>query len=196
MTFPDVGIYEFIFDRTLPVSKPALIDGFTGETITYGELKARVNRLAGGLHHYGIKPYDVVGIFSPNHVEYPIAVFAAHRLGATVTTANPTYTPDELNFQLGDAKPRILITVPELLDTARKAAKGTKVEKIFVFGAIGSADASPVRDLERSNVVPPAVAIKDAKTRTALLCYSSGTTGEEKPAAGGGGGFWIFNQEN
>lgn len=181
---PEVDLYTFFFDRTPapPASKRCLIDGATGDVITYGQLKSRVDRVASGLYHVcGIREYDVVGIFAPNHIEYPLAVFGAHKLGACVTTANPTYTVDELRFQLVDAAPRVLFTLPELLQTALQAAKGSKVEKIFVFGPQGAKEhgVRTLRELESSGSahVEKAV-IKDVKKRTCFLCYSSGTTGE------------------
>ena len=70
-----------------------------------------------------------MGVYSSNHTEYSIALLACLRLGNTITTANPTYTPEELNFQLNDSGATMLITLPELLPSARKAIIGTKVEQ-------------------------------------------------------------------
>jgi len=95
--------------------------------VTYGELKARVDSLAAGLHHFGLGEHEVIAVFSPNHLEYGILAFAALRLGACVTTANPTYTVEELKFQLEDSKARVVVTIPELVETALKAMAGTKV---------------------------------------------------------------------
>ena len=50
---------------------------------------------------------------------------------------------------------------------------------MFVFGKIGTHDAKPLRSLE-INSLAPKINIKDVKTRTAFLCYSSGTTGRPK----------------
>lgn len=177
---PEVDLFTFIINSTkCDGSKSALIDAITEEVITYNELFDRTYRLAAGLHQYGFHSQDILGIYSPNHIEYPIAVFASLLLGNAVTTANPTYTPDELNFQLSDSGATVLVTIPELLPSARKAIQGTKVREIFVFGKIGEHNARPLRSLE-VNGLPPKVEIKDPKTRTAILCYSSGTTGKPK----------------
>ena len=181
ITFPETDVYTFLVDR--PVAnplKPVLVNGVTGEQILYRDFKSRIDHLAAGFQQQlGIREYDIVGIFSSNHIEFPLACFAALRLGATLTLANPTYTVDELNFQLTDSKPRYLFTLPELLETAVKAAAGTKVEKIFVLGSEAVGEVRSLRELEKAGKVEklPKLAIKDAKTRTAFLCYSSGTTG-------------------
>jgi acyl-coenzyme A synthetase/AMP-(fatty) acid ligase len=80
---------------------------------------------------------------------------------------------------LKDSGPRILITIPELLETAMKALSGTKVEKVFVFGSVGVKDVKTVKDLEKAGekTIIPKITIKDVKTRACFLCYSSGTTG-------------------
>ena len=93
----------------------------------------RVNHLAAGLYRHGIEEKDIIGIYSPNDIEYPIAVFASLILGNTITTANPTYTPDELNYQLKDSRATLLITIPDLLQNVRKALHGTMVIFFFFF---------------------------------------------------------------
>lgn len=181
IAIPEVDLLTFLFDRKNgpPKGKAAFIDSVSGETITYAELITRVNNLAAGLHAHGIRERDVVGIYAPNHIEYGIFSFAALRLGAAVTTANPTYTPGELNFQLSDSNAKLLVTIPDLLENARKAIPGTKVKEIFVFGNIGVQDVRPIRSLE-TFANPPQVTINNVRDRTCFICYSSGTTGRPK----------------
>ena len=65
---------------------PALIDGVSGQTITYAQLAQMVERMAAGFAEVGVKPGDVVALHSPNTVLYPVVFYAASRAGATVTT--------------------------------------------------------------------------------------------------------------
>jgi hypothetical protein len=51
------------------------------------ELRRSVDALASGLHALGFRPGDVLGIYSPNHVEYAVALLAAIRLGALCARA-------------------------------------------------------------------------------------------------------------
>lgn len=52
-----------------------------------------------------------------------VVFHAVARLGAVLTTANPTYTAEEMAFQLEDAAARVLFTTSALLDRARDAVR-------------------------------------------------------------------------
>src|SRR5215213_7342068 len=65
---------------------PALVDGVTGQTISYAQLAQMVERMAAGFAENGVEPGDVVALHSPNTVLYPVVFYAACRAGATVTT--------------------------------------------------------------------------------------------------------------
>ncbi len=155
--------------------RPALIDGPTGRSYTYDRLADGIHSTAGGLGLRGFGPGQVLGIMLPNIPEYGVAFHATAVAGGTVTTINPTYTADEVRFQLDDAGARFLVTVPMFLDTARAAAQGTGVEEIFVVGEAEGATlftdllASPIDQVE----VNP---FEDV----VVLPYSSGTTGLPK----------------
>ena len=57
-----------------------------------------------------VKPGDKVAIMLPNCPQYPIAFFAAMRLGAIVVNINPSYTPYELAHVAADSGLRFLVT--------------------------------------------------------------------------------------
>lgn len=74
---PDVDIYTFMFDRPACANYPpdrsvdriAFIDGPSGLSLSFNQLKINVNRLARALkHEIGIREHDVVCFFSTNHV--------------------------------------------------------------------------------------------------------------------------------
>ena len=110
---PDQPLSAFIFaEAGTRADKPALIDGPSGRTITYGELAQGARALAGGLAARGFAPGEVIGIFSPNLPEYALAFHGIAAAGGAVTTANPLLTADELGQQLSTAKARYLLTVP------------------------------------------------------------------------------------
>ena len=47
--------------------KPALIDGVSGRTLSYSELRQQINHLATGLHQKGFRKGDVCAVFCPGH---------------------------------------------------------------------------------------------------------------------------------
>jgi acyl-CoA synthetase (AMP-forming)/AMP-acid ligase II len=176
---PDVTVPAFVLrhaDRL--AGKPALIDGPTGRTLTYGQLADATRRVATALHRRGLRKGDVVLVFSHNVPEYAVVFNAVASLGATVSTANPLYTSGELARQLRDCRPRFLMTAPPFLAKAREAAAGSSIEEIYVFG--GGTDAARAFDeLLDAPAAPPQVSI-DPAGDIVVLPYSSGTTGLPK----------------
>ena len=182
--FPDVEIpavplTQYVLERAVELAdKPALIDGPSGRTLTYGQLAGAIRHAAAGLAQRGFVKGDVFAIYSPNLPEYAVAFHAVASLGGIVTTVNPLYTPHELAHQLRDAKARYLLTVPPFLPNAQAPAQEAGgIEEIFVFGE--AEGATPFAALLRNAGQLPAVTI-DPQRDLVVLPYSSGTTGLPK----------------
>jgi acyl-CoA synthetase (AMP-forming)/AMP-acid ligase II len=175
---PNVTLHEFVLGEAVRYpDAPALVDAVTGRTITYGQLVEQVRRLAAGLAARGIRQGDVVAIWSPNVPEYAVVFHAVSRLGAVISTANPSYTPEELSFQLNDANARMVITVAALAEKAQAAIAAVKrpIELVTIDAAPGLPSlASIMVDAD-----PPPVAIEPVND-VVVLPYSSGTTGLPK----------------
>src|SRR5271169_3049824 len=73
-------------------NKPAIIDGFSGRTLTFKQLEQGIDLTAGGLASLGIRPGHVCAIHARSCIEYPVLFHAVARAGATVTTVSPTYS--------------------------------------------------------------------------------------------------------
>lgn len=158
--------------------RPALIDGVDGTTVSYAQLDFLHRRLAAALAEAGVRKGDVLALHSPNTLVFPLAFYAATRAGATVTTAHPLHTPEELAKQLADSSARWLITVSPLLPTARRAAElAGGIREIFVC------DQEPghrsLTELLATTAPEPDIAVDPAED-VAVLPYSSGTTGTPK----------------
>ena len=178
VSIPDVSITDYVLRHAARLGdKPALIDGPTGRTLTYGGLAESVRRAATGLHRLGFRKGDVFAIYSPNLPEYAVIFLAVASVGGVNTTVNPLYTADELAKQLQDSRARFLVTVPPFLDKAQEAARKSGVEAVYVFGA--AEGARPFAELLQGGGDPPKVAIDPGKD-VVVLPYSSGTTGLPK----------------
>ncbi|WP_030239110.1 4-coumarate--CoA ligase family protein [Streptomyces sp. NRRL S-350] len=186
--FPDVPVADLpvheavLGDAARYGDRPALIDGLTGERVSYAQLAAAVERVAAGLAGSGVRRGDVIALFSPNSIAYPMAYYGATRAGATVTTVSSLATPAELAGQLRDSGARRLVTVSPFLPTAEAAAallaeQGRPLAEVLVLdGADGHRS---LADLLATPGPAPEVAI-DPGEDIAVLPYSSGTTGLPK----------------
>ena len=149
---------------------PALVDGVTGQTISYAQLAHMVERMAAGFAEIGVKPGDVVALHSPNTVLYPVVFYAASRAGAVVTTLNALTTAKDMAGQLADSGATLVVTVGALLPTALEAAGERPV------WTCDRVEGHPsVQDLLTSTGPVPDVQV-DAAEDVAVLPYSSGTT--------------------
>lgn len=175
---PDVSLPEYVMagfhDRR---DEPALIDGPTGRTLTFGELAGGIHAFAAGLAQRGFGRGDVFAIYMPNVPEYAIAFFGVSRAGGVVTTLNPLYTADEAQHQLEDAGARFLLTVPAFLEKAQEAAAASGIEEVFVLGE--AEGATPFSALMLQDRDVPELDV-DPADDLAALPYSSGTTGLPK----------------
>ncbi len=176
---PNVSLPQLLFgDVSAHAAKPALIDGPTGRTLTYGQLAGAIRLVASSLAKRGMKKGDVFAIYSPNVPEYAVAFHAVATLGGINTTVNPLYTSHELAHQLKDAGAKYLLTIPQFLPNAQAAAaEAGGIEEIFVFGE--AEGATPFASLLKSDGQLPPVNI-DPQKDLVVLPYSSGTTGLPK----------------
>lgn len=166
---PTTSVVDFLFRNLSAYSdRPALIDPHSHEIFTFSQLKRKISDFAHALQYtYNISNGDVVLILSPNSILFPVAFLAVASIGAIVTTANPLYTVQELSHQISDSKPKLIITVDQLLS------------KVNGFNL-------PIVDLENYSdlvaksrghaVLSPSVSQYDV----AAILYSSGTTGLSK----------------
>ena len=71
---PTTRLPDFVLEHAAArADRPALIDGPSGRTLTYGALASGVQALASGLAERGFAPGEVVALFAPNLPEYAVA---------------------------------------------------------------------------------------------------------------------------
>ncbi|KAK7048189.1 hypothetical protein R3P38DRAFT_1853816 [Favolaschia claudopus] len=196
----DLTLAEFMLDYHHPLRSPqngipCLIDDATGRKVSLQELRERTMALAQGLRgRYNIGEGDVVLICSPNHVDFPVAIWAPQYLGAIFTGANPNSTPNELLYQIKITGATMIIAHLDALETAREAASlaGIPLDRVLLLNYHGNnkVDAISVPALISESVSRGKTFVRrrrmapgDAKKKIVALSLSSGTTGPPKAVA-------------
>jgi long-chain acyl-CoA synthetase len=157
---------------------PAFIMASSGETVTYGELEQRNNRLAHYLRGAGLQRLDHYAIFMENNARYIECCGAGERSGLYYTCVNSYLTAQELAYILTNSNSRVLITSEAKREIALKAMDlAPGVERCLVVD--GPGDGPNVVNLDAAVGGLPDTPIDDESLGTAML-YSSGTTGRPK----------------
>jgi long-chain acyl-CoA synthetase len=152
-------------------------------TITWGELRERVDALAGGLAKLGVGRGDSVALMLSNRPEFHLCDLAAMMLGATPFSIYNTYTPEQIRYVVADAGAKVLICEQQYLPQVREARRELlALEYVIVIDGEAPLGTLALSDVEGSNPdfdVDAAVAqIKSNDVLT--LIYTSGTTGPPK----------------
>ena len=157
-------------------TKPAVVMGATGETVTYAQLDARSNQVAQLLRAEGLQPGDHVALFLENDARYLEIVWAAQRSGLYYTPISSLLTRAELDYVVGDCGAVAVFASGTLAHAA--AGIGERLPRVRVRLAVGGdldgfEDYDAARDRAPSSPVEPEVAGSE-------MFYSSGTTGRPK----------------
>ncbi len=142
--------------------------------MTYRALDEASARVAGVLHERGLEPGDRVGIMMPNVAEVPVVYYGILRAGDIVVPMNPLLKAREVAYYLGDSGARLVFAWHAFAHEARPGAEQAGAELIIV-------DETDFPDLLASASPVDAVTHRQSE-HTAVILYTSGTTGHPKGA--------------
>ncbi len=145
-----------------------------GDTVvTYDALDEASARVAGFLRERGVAAGDRVGIMVPNVPQFPAVYYGILRAGAVVVPMNVLLKGREVAFYLSDSGAKLLFAWHELAAEAEEGARSAEAEVVSVEPGFESV----AEGGERLNEVADRAA-----GDTAVILYTSGTTGKPKGA--------------
>ncbi|AKU17588.1 long-chain-fatty-acid--CoA ligase [Luteipulveratus mongoliensis] len=143
-------------------------------TFSYADVAEASARVAGLLVAQGVRPGDRVALMLPNVPPFAAIYYGVLRAGGVVVPMNPLLKGREIAYHLSDSGARLLFAWETAAEEATAGAAGTEAGVVTVtadgFTALLAAQA-PAYDV-----------VDRADDDTAVILYTSGTTGRPKGA--------------
>ena len=167
-------------ERTEEIAIRTKGDAFT---ITWGELRERVDALAGGVAGLGLRRGDTIALMLSNRPEFHLCDLAAMMIGATPFSIYNTYTPEQIAYIVGDADAKMLICEQQYLPRVLEARERLpELAHVIVVDGDAPEGTIALAAVERSNTgFDLAASVAQIEPTDLLtLIYTSGTTGPPK----------------
>ncbi|HYO14364.1 MAG TPA: amino acid adenylation domain-containing protein, partial [Thermoanaerobaculia bacterium] len=161
--YAEEGLVHRLFEEVAERTPDAAALVFAGETLGYGELNARANRLAHRLRRLGAGPEVVVGISAERSFEMVVGLLAILKAGGAYLPLDPALPEERLRFMAEDAGIALLLTQEGLAGSLPAGPRLVLLDR---------------EDLAAENAANPDVPL--APGNAAYVIYTSGSTGRPK----------------
>jgi long-chain acyl-CoA synthetase len=149
-------------------------------TLTYSQLWTHAKQYAAVLRDNGVGPGDRVALLLPNTPHFPLAYFGTLALGAIAVPVHALLNASEIEYVLTDSGAKALVCAAPLLG---EGAKGAELAGVPVLAVMDGGDAAITRiDTLALSATPIATFEPREPNDTAVILYTSGTTGKPKGA--------------
>jgi acyl-CoA synthetase (AMP-forming)/AMP-acid ligase II len=169
----------FVLDRRIDYP------GFSGDVLSYRDVRRLVNRMGHALRTLGVQRGDRVAMITMNRVEMAFCNFAAGKIGAIPVPMNFMLRPSEIDYIVQKSGAELLVCDPLVMANTIKDVSNVPSAKRWAMlgeeehtypGVASIRDLMTVASDDLAPVVPP------SERDTALLFFTSGTTGFPKGA--------------
>jgi long-chain acyl-CoA synthetase len=147
-----------------------------GTVISYADLDQASARVAGLLRSRGITPGDRIGLMLPNVPEFAAVYYGVLRAGGVVVPMNPLLKAREIAYYLSDSGARSIFVWHEAASEAVTGAERIDAAVEVVSITPGGLEAV------LSGIAPSPQVAERTPQDTAVVLYTSGTTGQPKGA--------------
>jgi len=172
-----VNLAHWVHDHA--TASPDAVAVRQGEVeLTYAQLDAASAAFAGRLQGLGVEPGDRVALVAPNVTAFPVAYYAILRAGAVVVPMNPLLKAGEVAYTWSDCGARVAVVFATFAAQAQAAA-GTTGTHVLV---VGPDDLGPPAPGDHPDAAPDLRIVERDAGDTAVILYTSGTTGRPKGA--------------
>jgi long-chain acyl-CoA synthetase len=160
-----------------------------GDTISFGELYARSQRVAAVLHSAGLRRGDGVALVLPNRPEFFEITWGCQLSGLYYTAVNTHFTPDEVAYVIDDSDAKAVVVDASMAEVAAHVRNADAAVDIHIAVGGSLPTWQSFEDvLAAAGDAPP---VSDGSE----MLYSSGTTGRPKavrrPLPADGNGSWA-----
>ncbi|MGH4025069.1 MAG: AMP-binding protein, partial [Pseudonocardiaceae bacterium] len=172
---PDQPLPE-LFEAQVRRNPDATALAFRENTLSFGELNARANRLARYLLRHGAGPERVVALALPRSAEMVVAILAVLKAGAVYLPVDPALPADRIEYVLADAGASVVVTTGETSIAGAEGGPSCADRLVLDHPDIGAALSryadSDLGDEDRAGPLRTGNA--------AYVIYTSGSTGRPK----------------
>lgn len=161
--------------------RPAITFADDGTVLTFRDLQARTQAVAGALVALGVEVGDRVGVRYPNRPDGIVAMLAAWRAGAAVVPVPPQARAAELPGYVADARARVLVAddSPDTVEQVGRAGDALGVEAVVVGP---SGEGTPFLSLDQlvADAAPLVDPVPVPADMPSIFWHTGGTTGQPK----------------
>jgi long-subunit acyl-CoA synthetase (AMP-forming) len=171
-----------VFERTVAACADAPAQRtLAGTEVTWGQLRSKVHRLAGGLASLGVRRGEQVAMLLTNRPEFLVVDLATQLAGGTPMSIYATSPVAEIAYLLDDAAVRVVVTEERFAVTVRDAvAQAGGDPLVVVLADEGDEALQRLADAGGEGFDAAAAAEAVRPEDVATLVYTSGTTGPPK----------------